>query len=335
MKRGFIVLGVFFLLGCSSKDVFVPKKVEKKQLKSKTRIEILNDYTKKNMTFKTLTLKYVKKTSFIDDGVRGEWVYYDEKGKKLGKFKKINEDLAAKGEELLLIKENKKIKLPFMVASATKKDNLIAITFENNAIGIYDTKKNSLIFYQENEPVVIAKYLRAAPIFYNDLILFPLLNSKIAVYDSTNNTFIRNIDLADDNILNNIIFLKIVNNQLFMATPQKIILFDPNYLIDYQGDIKHIIDLDGFIYLFLVDGKIIKFDTSLKKLKEVNLPFADFFAPSICNGYIYTVTSNGYLIKIDKDLKINVYTGNNFDTSEPLRINNCKIYNSDKVYFIE
>lgn len=330
----FSILLLFFL-GCSSKDVFVPKNPKEKVLKSQTKNEYLRDYTKKNLTFKTLELKYVKRNSFIDDGVRGEWVYYDKNENKLGKYKKINDDLAVRGDKLLLIKEKKIIPFPYMVASASKKRNFIALTFENNAIGIYDLKKNALIFYQENEPVIIAKYLKSSPVFYNDLILFPLLNSKIGVYDLRGNKFIRNIDLADDNILNNIIFLKIVNNQLFMATPQKIILFDPNYLIDFQGDIKHIINMDKNLFVFLVDGKIIKFDTNLKKLKEINLPFADYFAPGVCNGNIYTVTSNKYLIKISKDLNVTVFEGTDFDTKAPLKIEGCKIYNSDKVYFIE
>jgi glutamate synthase domain-containing protein 3 len=120
-----------------------------------------------------------------------------------------------------------------------------------------------------------------------------------------------------------------------MATPNKIVLFDPNYLIDFKGNIKHIIGYGKYLYVFMVDGKIIKFDSNLKKIKQTTLPFADFFAPGICKGNIYTVTHNKYLVKITKDLNVTVYKGNDFDTSDPLRIKGCKIYNSDKVYFIE
>lgn len=324
-----------FLVGCSNKDVFIPKDYKEKTLKSNTNTKILEDYTKDTVTLKELHLKYVKKSSFIDNGVRGELIYYDDKGNRLGKFIKIDNDLAKNGSKLLLIKEKKVINLPYMIASAKKRNNLIAIVFENNAIGIYGLNKNSLIFYQENEPVIVAKYLKAKPIFYNDLVLFPLLNGKVGVYDLRDKKFIRNIDLSSESIINNIIFLKIVNNQLFMATPEKIVLFDPNYLIDFKGDIKHIISLGSYLYVFMVDGKIIKFDTNLKKIKEVNLPFADFFAPGKCGGNIYTVTSNKYLVKITPELNITIYKGNNFDTNSPLRINNCKIYNSNKVYFIE
>ncbi len=334
MKK-FLLIPVLLFLGCSSKNEFIPENSKKKVLLSKADIKYLQDYTKKTLTFKELKLKYVKKENFLDDGVRAEWVYFDENNKELGKFKKINKDLAVNGEKLLILTQKKLVKLPYMVASATKNSNLIAIVFENNSIGIYDLKKQKLIFYRENDPVIVTKYLKASPVFYNELILFPLLTSQIGIYDLKTNDFIRNIDLSDDNLINNIIYLNIVNNQLFMATPNKIVLFDPNYLIDFKGAIKHVINDDKYIYLFMVDGKVIKFDTNLKKVKEINLPFADFFAPEFCKGDIYTVTYNKYLIKITKDLNVSVYSGNDFDTSEPLKIKDCKIYNSDKVYFLE
>jgi hypothetical protein len=334
MKLKYLFFAFIFLAGCSSKDVFIPKHPIKKKLSQKSS-KTLEDYTKKTLTFKSLELNYTKPKSFLDDGVRGIYVYYDENGKKLGEFEKVNKNLAKNGVRLLVIDKKKVIKLPFMVASATQNGNLIAIVFENNAIGIYDLKKNSLVFYKEFDPSIVGKYLKASPVFYNDLVLFPLLNANIAVYDLRANQYVKTINLADDNILSNVIFLKIVNNQLFMATPNKIVLFNPNYLVDYEADIKHIIDYKGDLYLFLVGGEVIKFDTNLKKLKSVTLPFADYFAPSVCDGKIYTVTKNGYLVEFTQDLKYKVYEVNAFNTDEPLRLKGCKIYNEDRVYEIK
>ncbi len=329
-----LILSMFIFAGCSTKDVFTPKHPVKKTLQSKTS-KTLEDYTKKTLTFKQLELKYVKPVSFIDDGVKGVYVYYDGKDKKLGKFEKIAPNLAKNGLYLLVIDKKKRIKLPYMPASAAQKGNLIAIVFENNAIGIYDLSKNSMIFYQENQPVIVAKYLKASPVFYQGLILFPLLNSQIAIYDLRAGRFLRTMNLADDNVISNIIYLKIVNSQLFMATPHELVLFNPNFLVDYKGSIKHIIDDGKYLYVFLVGGKVIKFDSNLKKIKTINLPFADFFAPSICNGKIYTVTSNGYLVKIDKNMKYTVYSGNKFNTDDPLRLKGCRIYNEDRMYEIQ
>ncbi|QCT94303.1 hypothetical protein FE773_03635 [Caminibacter mediatlanticus TB-2] len=331
-KLNLILLGSLVFIGCSSKN-FEPKTFINKKLPQKERNSYLQDYTKNTLTFKELKLKYTT-TSFFDDGIRGEWVYFDEEGNKLEKFVKVNKDLAKRGDKLLLIKEKKVVKMPYLIASATKKNNLIALVFENNSIGIYDLNKDKIVFYKQYPNVLAAKYLKSSPLFYDNLILFPLLNSKVAIYDLANNKFLRDIDLADDNIINNIIFMKIVDNSLFISTPSRLILFNPNFLVNYNADIKHIIDYNGYLYLFLINGKIVKLDTKLKKIKEIKLPFADFFAPSVCNGNIYTI-ANKYLIKITPDLNVTVYGGNDFDLDSPLNIKNCKIYNSNKVYFIE
>ena len=122
-----------------------------------------------------------------------------------------------------------------------------------------------------------------------------------------------------------------------MATPSKLVLFNPSYLIDYKADIKHIIAYNNYIYIFTVDGYIIKLNTNLKEIKKIKLPYASFYAPSVCKGNIWTVEKEGYLIKITPDLNIKVYTGNGFDTDwdDELKLDGCKIYNNDKVYVIE
>jgi len=332
MKKIVYFILSFFILGCSTK-MYEPKHSIEKKLTTKPHKE-LYDYTKKAETFRELELKYVKK-SFLDNGVRGVYVYYDEAGNKLEKFKKISKDLAVNGDKLLLVKEKKVIKMPFLIYFAVKKENIIALIFEDNSYGIYSLREKKIIFINKDEPVIASKNLSANIMFYKDLILFPLLNGKIAVVEAKKYQFIRDIDISDNYIIDNVIYMKIVNDNLFMATPKKLVLFNPNFLIDYKTDIKHIIDDGKYLYLFSVDGKIIKFDSNLKKLKEIELPFADFFAPTICNGDIYTITYGGYLLKINKDLNVTVYKTGQFNTKVPLRLKGCKIYNENKVFFIE
>ena len=326
-----IFLIPFLILGCADKE-FTYKKAKEINLKNKSNKELI-DYTKKAETFRELELKYVKKTSFIDDGIRGEWVYFDEEH-KLGKFKKISKDLAVNGDKLLLIKEKRVIKLPFLVYLAKRDKNLIAIVFENNSYGIYDLDKDKLLFFKKDSDVIASKYLGAFPIFYNDLILFPLLNGKVAVADRNGN-FIKNIDISDESIIDNIIYMNIVKDNLFIATPNKLVLFNPHFLIDYKESIKHIIDDGKYLYIFSVDGKVIKMNSDLKKLKSVDFPFASFFKPTICKGNIYTLTYSGYLIKLSKDLNYSVYKVKNLNPAFPLKLKGCKIYNEDKVFFIE
>ncbi len=322
MRYIYLVIPLIFILGCSTKQ-FEPKVYFNKTLKYQNSKELYG-YTRKNETFR------------ISKGfISTKNIYYDESGNKLGKFKKINKDLAGNFNEILLIKEKRVIKFPFRVYSATKSGDKIAVVFENNGYCLFSLKKNKIIFYQKDDDAISSKYLSASPLFYKDLILYPLLNGKIAIVDSKTSSFIRNIDISDDSVVDNIIYLKIVKDSLFMATPKKLVLFNPNFLISYKGGIKHIIDDGKNLFVFNVDGTIIKFNTNLKKIKQIELPFADYLAPGICRGNIYTVTSNGYLLKISPDLKVKVYKTGQFDTGIPLRIKGCKIYNGKKVFFIE
>jgi hypothetical protein len=333
MKYYFLI--ALFILGCSSKDVFMPKNPVEKKLNNKTQTKELYFYTKKTLTFRELDLTYKNPDMFDKDGANGEYVYYTEDNKKLGKYKLVNKNLAVNGKKLLIVDENKTISFDDLIFSASKKNNFLALVFENNAFGVYDLDKDKMIFYQKDEPTLSSKFLFANPLFYKDLILFPMLRGKVEIYDLKNNKYINSIFVSDSPINDNIIFMKIVNNQLFIASPTRLILFNPNFLINYDADIKHILSDGKYLYLFLVGGKVVKLDSNLKKIKEINLKFADYFAPSICNGEIYTVTSNKYLVKLTKDLNVTVYKGNYFDTHSPLKIKGCKIYNSDKVYFIE
>jgi len=334
MKK-LLILPVLLFLGCSSKDIFIPKNPKKTSLEYNSSSLELYGYTKKTLTFRELDLDYRKPKSIIDDGVWGKYIYYTKDGKKLGKFKLITDDIAINGDKLLLIKEDKLISLPYLVLNATKQGNYIAIVFENNAMGVYDLASDSLIFYRPTQEVLSVKYLSQAPVFYHDLVLFPLLDGNVGIYDLRARKYINTISISDGAINNNVIFMKIVKDQLFIATPNKLILFNPNFLIDYKADIKHVITDGEYLYLFLVAGKIVKLNSDLKKVKEVDLKFADYFAPSFCNGNIYTVTKRGYFIKITPELNTTVYEGTRFDTNMPLKIKECKIYNDNKVFFIE
>ena len=334
MRYLLAALALFFF-GCSTKGTFIPKEVKKEKLAAKSKGEQLYDYTKKTLTFRRLDLVYKKPTSIIDDGVWGEYEYYTKDGKKLGKFRLLNKDLAVNADKILILKNKEVIKLPYMVLSATKNKNLLAVVFEDDAMGIYDLNTKKMVFYKKNDPVLSVKYLSSEPVFYGSLVFFPLLDGEVGVYDLKAGKYINSIPVSEGAVNNNIIFLKVVNNQLFMATPSKLVLFNPQFVIDYKADIKHIVSDGKYIYLFLVNGKIIKLDSNLKKIKSADLKFADYFAPAFCKGNIYTVTKNRYFIKITPDLNTTVYEGTKFDTNAPLKIQGCKIYNGSKVFLIE
>jgi len=324
--RYVLIALVLFLTGCGKK-VYEPEHTFRKSLSENTQDKRLAEYTEKTLTFSKKKFKLFG----------SEKIYFDKEGHNLGKFIKINDDLAVNGNKLYIISQKTEYTLPFLIFGATKKDGLVAVVFENGKYGIYDLDNKKMKYVFDGDEVLSVKYLHAQPLFYKDLILFPLLSGNVAVVDLNSGKFIRNLNISQNQFNDNVIFLKIVNNQLFMATPSKLVLFNPSYLIDYRADIKHVVTYNNCIYIFTVDGNIIKLNTNLKEIKKVKLPYASFYAPSVCKGNIWTVEKEGYLIKITPDLKVTVYTGNGFDTDwdDELKLKGCKIYNNDKVYMIE
>ena len=243
--------------------------------------------------------------------------------------------MAVKGNKLLVISQKKTYNLPYLIYSATKKGDLVAVVFENGKYGLYDLQTQKMKFVYDGDGVFSVRYTHADPLFYKDLILYPLLTGNVAVTDLNSGQYIRALNISQNQFNDNVIFLKIVDGKLFMATPSKLVLFNPAFLIDYKADIKHVIDNNGYLYIFKVDGTIVKLNKDLKVIKQIKLPYASFFAPSVCNGNIWTVEKGGYLLKITPDLNVNVYTGNNFNTNDALKIIGCRIYNEDKVFMIE
>jgi hypothetical protein len=319
-----LAVGVAILIlmtGCS-KEQFQPKEVQSVELPEKGS-PFFYDYTQKGESFRESGL-------FFEDS------YYDPAGRKLGEFKYIGYDLAAAGDRLKDLRTGRVYKLPGRVLTATRHGELVAFVTENNGYGLLNLKTGQLPFYSADDQQFAGTYMPAFPIFYQDIVAFPLLNGIVVFYSLPQQQVVNRfvITTSTSPFNNNIIYLNILDDQLYAATPNKIVVFGSNYYFQYRDDIKHVIDDGKNIYIFTTDGRIIKFGPGLRRLKEVKLKFAQLYAPTICHGYIYTVEKGGgYLIKIDpKTLHYWVLDGPAFDTSDPLRLAGCKIYNDTRIF---
>jgi hypothetical protein len=330
MKLGKLALlgltgGVLLWTGCSTREKFHPEKVEVKTLPSKSS-PFLYDYTKNRETFRKGGLFFKNE-------------YLNDLGEKLGDFKMVGARLAGRGNLLKDLDTNRTYTLPAPVVTASKGGGMIAFLLTNNGYGLLNPETGKIEFFQVGEESFSGTYLEPPPLFYHNLVVFPLLSGDIIFYDLNLQKVVNRFTIAtgDQPFNRNIIYLSILNDYLYAATPSKIFVFAPHYYLDYKDDIKHIIDDGTYIYLFTVDGRIIKFGEGLKKLKSVKLKFAEFYAPTICNGKIYTIEKGGgYLIEIDpQTLSYRVWDGTPFNTSDPLRLRGCKIYNGKTIYFLK
>ena len=332
MKWKILAFSAFLLAGCSNRDVFMPKKYETKTLKTGLLDnKEVKDYSKNSLTLRELQLNYDK-----NGQPYWKWVNYDLKGHKLNQFVKSSDDLAIYKNRVLLIKENRVVDFPYLVFDVEKKGNLLAVLFENNYYGIYDLNSKKFLFLDNGDETISARYLHAKPIFYKDLVLFPLLSGEVAVVDGKSFKYLRSIPVSDDKLNSSIIFMKVLGDSLIIASNNKVINFNPMFLFSYSYNIKHIVLFDGKVVVITIDGRVIFLDNKLKKLKTIDFKNADFLYPTICNGKLDLLSYNGYLVEIEKDYSYKILKlKNRFDKNYLIKMQGCKIYNADEVFEIE
>jgi len=293
MKKYYYLLITFLLLsitGCSTRQYYKPD-----------RQHLQNEEVKLNKDLSSDIIFFTRDSATLKDGI----VIPKNKRLKNG-FIALNSELAKKGNILLIIKKNREIKFNKLIVQASKNGNLLAVTFSDNSFELLDLKKNRPILKNSFDTILGAeRKFVAPPLFYKELIVIPTLDGKLEIFDIKNRKFIREIVVSKKDYFNNIIFLGVVNNTLIAASRDNIISIKPGTFSQQPYNIKHILVGKYDIYIFSVEGEIVKLNLELKKIKSINFPFAEIIAPTMVGKYIYFIShgKEDYLIKIDRGLK--------------------------------
>ena len=277
------VAGAFFITGCSTREYYKPKKIEKEVSLNKELPSKIVFFNRKDATLEN-----------------GDVI---PENKKLPKgFVSLGNGLAKKGYILLV--NNKQIKFKKLIATANKKDNLVVVLFSDNSMKLINLKTNKTLFENNfGDSLALRKFV-ATPIFYKDLLVIPTLNGKLAIFNLKNNQLIREIVVSKKDYFSNVIFLKVIGDTLIAASRDNIISIAPGVFSQKEYNIKHIIADNNYIYVFTIEGDIKKLNLELKEIDSKLLKFANIIAPTIVDNNIYFVEygDGTYLIKIDKNL---------------------------------
>jgi len=282
-KYSLLIVGIFFIAGCSTREYYKPQKIEKEISLNKSLDSKIIFFNRKDATLKN-----------------GDVI---PENKKLPKgFVSLGNGLAKKGYILLV--NNKQIKFKKLIVTANKKDNLVVVLFSDNSMKLINLKTNKTLFENNfGDSLALRKFV-ATPIFYKDLLVIPTLNGKLAIFNLKNNQLIREIVVSKKDYFSNVIFLKVIGDTLIAASRDNIISIAPGVFSQKEYNIKHIIADNNYIYVFTIEGDIKKLNLELKEIKSKLLKFANIIAPTIVGNNIYFVEygDGTYLIKIDKNL---------------------------------
>jgi len=225
--------------------------------------------------------------------------------KKLPKgFIAIDKELAKKGN-ILLVAGDKQIKFNKLIVTAKKHDNLIAVLFSDNHFALYDLNQNKTITAEKfGEFLAVRKFI-AQPYFYKDLLLIPSLDGKLNIFDLRNNKLIKSFVVSQKDYFNNIIYLNVKNDNLIVASRDRVIVISPNMVVNKDFNINHVLVDDKNIYIFTIEGKIIKLNFALKEVASKNFKYANIIFPMFYKNRIYFLVrgDKSFLISIDKSLK--------------------------------
>jgi hypothetical protein len=319
-----ILILLLLIVSCSSKNTFKP-------------LIINGSYKKiKNIEYKLKNIKsnhiILSNNSVIINEKSNTKIYNLRKNYQFINYSD-NKIISTNNRGKMLV-DNTIINIDNILIASSIKNSILANIYSNNSFSLYNLKTKRYILKEYLSPSLINDKRVSNPIFMENILLIPTLNGKVIVINIKENKIIKNITIDDNIDFNNIIYIKIIEEKIFIATKNIIILIANKTFKKKRYNISHIASNNQNIYLSTIDGKIIKLDLELNIIKENKFKFAKFYALAITN-FIYAVESQGLLIKMDKNLKKQSIYKININENDEIGVQNNKIYFGKKIIELE
>ncbi|PIF03816.1 MAG: hypothetical protein CSA86_04750 [Arcobacter sp.] len=220
------------------------------------------------------------------------------------------------------------------IISASKYKNLLAFSSIDNSITLFNIETKKVLFKEYLSPSLINNTKIANPIFLNTVVLYPTLDGKIVIVDLQKNAIVKTINIDPKSDVNNIIFLKEINDILIAATSEKLFTFENGKVNLKDIDVQDIIVHKNNIYIATLDGQISKYDFSLNKISSKKFKFAKIEALAF-GTYLYALESQEFLIRISEDFKDVKIFNFSFDNEEKVIAIENTIYFEDKYIILK
>ena len=232
--------------------------------------------------------------------------------------------------KLVIVDENSKViyerEFDSIVASASIKDNLLAVVLGNNKILLIDIKSDKVLFKKSGDSVYAHDSKIASPYFLTSLLIYPTLDGKLIIVDLKEYKLLRDVVVKSEKFFSNIIYLDVLGDRLVAATKQRVVSINPKSMAFLDEEVKDVIILKNHVLVFTKDGRILLTDADLKVLKKKKYKFASFVG-TIHGEFIYVVERGGYLIATD----INLISSNVYEL--PDEIESYVYTTDDKLYY--
>ncbi len=243
---------------------------------------------------------------------------------------------SSKCEDLIIVDEKGEVlyrkKFDVLVASASFRENMLAVVLGDNSVQLIDIESDSILFQKSGGMVFAHDSRIATPYFLTSLLIFPTLDGRLLVFDLKKSELLRNIVVKSEKFFSNVIFLDVLEDRLVAATRQRVVSISPKSIEFLDEDIRDVITLNNRVIIFTKDGRVILSNADLKVLKSEKFKFATFVGASYAES-VYIVERGGFLIELDSKLALSKIYELPSSIESSVFITNEKLFFKDK-YFI-
>ncbi len=296
------VLVLFVLSGCGTKrQNFEPKVVSGEISYDGSLPSSIVDVVRGGATLENGQI--ITKDGLLDVKVPKGFMFLGNSGEKY--------IAASTCSDLVIVNKNSKViyekKFDAIVASASLKDDILAVLLGNNKVVLLDTKTDKILYEKSGDKVYAHDSKIAAPYFLTSIVIFPTLDGKLLIVDLKKNKLLRDVVVKSEKFFSNIIYLDVLGDRLVAATKKRVVSINPKTMGFLDKDIKDVIILKDRVLVFTKNGQVLLTDADLKVLKTKKFKFAAFVG-TIHGEFVYIVERGGFLIATDLSLiSSNVY----------------------------
>ncbi|MFT5661402.1 MAG: hypothetical protein ACI9TV_002048 [Sulfurimonas sp.] len=289
-------LSIVFFTGCSSKKVFEPEETGKSWGQYKSMGDDIIDITS---TAALLDNRKVlgKKTNIDIEIAENYRLIAHTDGWVIsatidGKMKLQSVEDTSKIEELELKKT---------IASASIQDDILAIVFADNELGLYSISSKEFLMKEKVSETLAIDSRIASPYFVGGVVIFPTLDGKVIIINPTTKKRLRTTIVSSEDNFNNILYFNIIEEKVIAATAHKIISMDKKEA-RAKYEIRNIAFNGENLFVATKQGEVISLTPTLELNAKLKFPFAHFLGLIAKDDKVYILEKEGYLIVASKDL---------------------------------
>lgn len=226
------------------------------------------------------------------------------------------------------------IELKKTVASASIKDDMLAVVFADNEIGLYSISSKELLFKEKVGDYLAIDARIASPYFVGGVVVFPTLDGKVVIINAKTKQRLRTAIVSSEDNFNNVLYFNILNKKVIAATAYKILSMDQEEL-RAKYEIRSVASNDESIYIATKQGEIIALTPELQIKSKLKFPFAHFLGLIAKNDKLYILEKEGYLIVAEKDLSTYSIHDVSVDEEDFIFVSGKGFYVNDELISVE